>query len=593
MITEGRVSNVYINNSGYYSDYYRRAIAGVVCLVFALLAFCFSPTLSYAAEPQAQTLRVLLNAWHATVNDGAWTSGDSETATQEVLADLRACNNPDDAASFEAWYALQDGESYIDLKEFADFDNHKALRAWDKYMYWLSTTVPTVRGQSTLEMMEVGGRTGYVANVNKFVFFSDGDNLIAVQLLGMIDAGNNKHLTSGDGWIVGGKAYDYGLSVSMSRGAFVQQLQQYYSDLPDFSIGNFAWFYDAANKDLILKVLVNYNLANQAMTEWVDIPMFIFCRSNGQYMYPLPVSYWSDFGGAAYQALTTQERITWVNSAIALYANNSPVSVRNLGNIIACASGYTFPSFSYCFGNIQFDSSSSFTGQVDRVIYDYATGKPLLVPSPDSPYLWQDGSSSASQPGYILDVPVSSVYKNYAEAFELGQVVAVSGDYTHDSNRLLSYGTLMMEDIYATKVFNYWNTSLVIMGDDYEVDLGDEVISGGGAGGTVGDAIDEDSLGKGENDGNTLIDRPELFRKFPFSIPYDLGDIILSFKAAPRAPVFTFPFSNFGAGVDASVDLAAYDDAATAARIGEFVLFLFSLVAAGAKMLGFSFGGGS
>jgi hypothetical protein len=127
-----------------------RALACALCVVFAALTFLLSPTQALAAdEPHGQVLRVLLNAYHATVEESWFSGGGDPDPNDAILADLEACNDPEDYESFMTWYATQDGseDSYMDLKYFADWDDHRALKAWNKYMLWLSEQMPAYDAQ--------------------------------------------------------------------------------------------------------------------------------------------------------------------------------------------------------------------------------------------------------------------------------------------------------------------------------------------------------------------------------------------------------------------------------------------------------------
>jgi hypothetical protein len=359
-----------------------------------------------------------------------------------------------------------------------------------------------------------------------------------------------------------------------------------YFDFPSIErLDRIRWVYDPDMKDYYMQGLFVYS-DPEIQSEWVDIYV--------KYLGGAGLVEGSPFIDQSNSPILRQYVRTYgdnlnISGVMAMMSqSNRLLSLRALGEYFHVLTNYKYTNFSYVIGGIYTGEyahvNTNYFCNVDKDMYNQ-NGQILIKWD----YGWQLGGS---KPGYINAIPASMIYMRYPEAFAAGQVVPVSSDYTYSGNTFLTYGTLKMETLFSTASENHWNTSLVIMGDDYEVTRNDEVISGGGSGGSVDDAINDGSLGTGEGSGTVLVERPLLFRKFPFSIPFDLSDILAGFKAAPRAPVFIFPFSAFGGGVDATLDFSAFDEVARVVRIGELVLFVFALIASGSKMLGFSFGGG-
>jgi hypothetical protein len=383
----------------------------------------------------------------------------------------------------------------------------------------------------------------------------------------------------GDGVIVEGNYYPR----FMSAGRLAYNMTTYFG-FPDITrLDKVRWLYDSVQKDYVMQgyfIFSDPDIAN----DWVDIYVKYYGVSGR-----VEDSPFSDSSSPILRKYVRQGGTLNQSGLMYIMANSERLmTFRALGEYFHLLTNYKYSSFSYVVGGIYTGSSAhstnSFFSYVEKGFFEYPDAKILI----SWDYGWQLGGS---KPGYLRALPASVAYRAWPEAFAAGQVVPISADYTYSGNRFVTYGTLKMETLYSTASENHWNTSLIIMGDDYEVTMDDGVIGGGGAGGIVQDAVNDESLGQGEGSGSVLVDRPLLFRKFPFSIPYDLSDILSSFRATARAPSFTFPFSAFGAGADATIDLSTYDEVAKNIRIGEIILFTFGLVAAGSRMLGFNFGG--
>ncbi|MDR2672863.1 MAG: hypothetical protein LBC35_06215 [Coriobacteriales bacterium] len=181
------------------------------------------------------------------------------------------------------------------------------------------------------------------------------------------------------------------------------------------------------------------------------------------------------------------------------------------------------------------------------------------------------------------EVPKYVISCNYElgkwyENLTAGEVVVLSRNVeliVSDIDELSTYGATEFIDSLGGTIVNYVECSLALKSGGFDSTLryDDPVIAGGGDGGTVGDAYQDGRIGSG------VGARPEFARYFPFSLPWDISDLLRIFVASPRAPVIDFPLASPDGSIKYfHIDFSSYSTLSTLIRTLLSIVFLISLV---------------
>jgi hypothetical protein len=558
----------------------------LVVFLFSLCFFVSFCTPAHAFEPREDydsadsvALAALLNAWHFQSYDPSQLT-DGSFASQ-VMQDVYSQAGDADASVFDDWLEeIKDGQ--VDLEYFSHYGNGLALKAWDVYTLWLSRSVSVPSGNILFGDEAIG-----VAGHSYFSSVSVGASM-PYNYMFVKKAGNSSTYSSGTQV----RIHSFELSDSsaspsyFSRSSFFSRLRSHFlfpfvsSVFPDitqseYDDGIIAWAWYPDIQDWALSFITAshdvYPFPMRILNMFPDAHPIVSCFSGNA----------SDGNFANY---FRTHALAMKASLIPYCDNDSYITVAAVLEGISVAVPGAFFDI-----DIPFSGCDISSGAVVFDLYDSSTGN-ILYEWHSSTSDWGYHSVNDVQPSidYVVNQQPDTAYIKYPDAFLSGRVTVLNDepDYNDDGTAIYWGFYDPLPQSYFERYFsepNIFGTIFVLLDDDYQLRTTSQVIDG-----AYPDGSTVDQLQPGIPP--PWADRPPLFKKFPFCIPFDFSDLLWSMQSARDAPRFQWVFPT-GTGTSLQwFDLAPFDPVAEAWRKLFFILFSIGLLFLFARVIGVDIG---